>query len=477
LRHRVLVVDDEPDILDALQLTFEADYDVLLARGGSEGLELLAQIDVSVIVADQRMPEMTGAEFLARAAEIAPKSVRIMLTGYTDMEALITAVNSGHIYHYIAKPWEPEDLRLEVRRAVESFEMSAELDRRYDEITRLNQDLDEARKRLERENVQLRHFAQDRYRFEGLIGQSQAMLHVYDLVEKVLDSSVSVMLSGETGTGKELLARCIHFEGSRKDGPFVAQNCGALPPELLESELFGHRKGAFTGAVEDRPGLFETADGGSVFLDEISETSPRMQVRLLRVLQEGEIRRVGETEDREVDVRVIAATNSDLRAQVDAGGFREDLYFRLNVFPIVVPPLRERVGDVPLLAAHFLSVHAPDRAVGFTPEAMDLLCRYGWRGNVRELENEVQRALLIANGSDRVGPDALSESVRDAGASGANALQPGQTLRSAVSQLEHGMIRDALERTGGNKTHAARNLGISRWGLLKKMQRHGIETP
>ena len=250
-RPRILVVDDEPDILDSLKLTFEDEYEVLAAQGGQEALGVLRQETVAVIVADQRMPGMTGAEFLERALELAPRAIRIMLTGYTDMDALIAAVNDGKIYRYIAKPWSPEELKLDVRRALESYQMAEELDRRYAEILRLNQELEEARQKLEQENVQLRHAAGERNRFEELIGQSPAMERLYDLVEKVLNVDISVMLTGETGTGKEMIARCIHFNGARKNGPFVAQNCGALTPELLESELFGHRKGSFTGAVED----------------------------------------------------------------------------------------------------------------------------------------------------------------------------------------------------------------------------------
>ncbi len=471
-KYRVLIVDDEPDILESLRLTFEDDYEVLTASSGREGLETLRREQVAVMVVDQRMPEMSGAAFLEQAVALAPRAMRIMLTGYTDMDALVSAVNSGELYRYVAKPWEAEELKMDVRRAVERYEMAAELDRRYEEILRLNEALEEARKKLEQENVQLRHAAQERYQFDGMIGQSPAMERVYDLVEKVLNADTSVMLTGETGTGKEMLARCIHFNGARKEGPFVTQNCGALPPELLESELFGHKKGSFTGAVADRPGLFETADAGTVFLDEISETSPAMQVRMLRVLQEGEIRRVGESTDRKVDVRVVAATNRDLRAEVDAGRFREDLYFRLNVFPIEVPPLRDRLEDVPLLVAHFLGVYAPDRQVRVAPEAMDLLCRYSWRGNVRELENEVQRALLLAGDVDRIGPESLPESVRGKVAPGEGSAEG--TLKGAREQVERAMIAGALERTGGNRTHAARALGISRWGLVQKIEKYGI---
>ena len=468
---KILIVDDETDILDSLELTFEEDYDVLTATGGPEALALLGSEPVAVIVSDQRMPGMTGAAFLRQTVEIAPKALRIMLTGYSDMEALVEAVNDGRIHKYITKPWSPDELKQDIQRAVESHEMALELERRHNRIARLNRELEEAKQKLELENIQLRHVAKERSRFDGLIGQSPAMERVYTLVEKVLDADTSVMLTGETGTGKELLARCIHFNGSRKDDPFVAQNCGALPENLLESELFGHKRGAFTGAVENRPGLFEAADGGTVFLDEIGDTTPALQVRLLRVLQEGEIRRVGESADRKVDVRVIAATNRDLLSDVSSGRFREDLYYRLNVFPIHTPSLSERPEDIPLLAAHFLAEYAPDREVRISAKAMDHLCRYDWPGNVRELENEIQRGLLLASDSDRIEADHLSETVR-----GEATTEPrtNGSLKSAVGQLERDMISDALKRHNGNRTHAARALGVSRWGLVQKIQRLGI---
>lgn len=473
--HTLLIVDDEPDILDALTLTFEEDFNVRAATTGRDAIAVLENGGAAVIIADQRMPEMTGAEFLEQASRIAPKSIRIMLTGYTDMEALIRAVNAGHLYQYVAKPWEPDELKMHVQRGLESYEMAEELEQRYEEIGRLNDELVEARQKLEQENTQLRQVAQGRNRFDGLIGQSPAMEAAYDLVERVLSSSVAVMLTGETGTGKEMMAKVIHYNGDRKDGPFVAQNCGAIPSELLESELFGHKKGSFTGATDDRPGLFETADGGTVFLDEIGETSPQMQVRLLRVLQEGEVRRVGETTDRKVDVRVIAATNRELRREVAEGRFRDDLFFRMNVFPIRLPSLRDRTEDVPLLAAHFMKQYAPERSARFTADAVDLLCRYDWPGNVRELENEIQRSLLIAGDNDRLGPEVLSETVRGE-VIDEEAIRVSQSgdLKAAQARLEQEMIGQALKRHKGNRTHAARALGVSRWGLVQKIQKYGI---
>lgn len=473
-RHPILIVSDEADLLDSLRRTLEGDHEVWMASSGPEGLEILRREAVAAMILDPRMQEMNGAGFLDQAAPLAPKA-RILLRGHTDTEPLIGAVNSGRIYGHLAQPWKPEELRLNVRRAVESYEMAVELEERQAEILQLSRELEEARQRLEQEKGPLRQTGRPHHRFEGPIGRSRAMRRVYDLIEKVLHSDVAVLLTGETGTGKDLLARYIHANGPWRKGPWVAQNCGALPSELLESELFGHRKGSFTGATEDRPGLFKAADGGTIYLDEISEASPAVQVRLLRVLQDGEVRRVGETLSKKVNVRVIAATNRDLQAEVKAGRFREDLYFRLNVFSIEVPPLRERPEDVPPLAVHFLKRFAPNPQVQFTPEAMDLLCRYAWPGNVRELKNEVQRALLLIGSGERIGPEVLSEPVRGEPAHPRETWREGP-LSASIAQLEQERIAEALKRCEGNRTHAARELGMSRWGLVQKIKKYGIEA-
>jgi Nif-specific regulatory protein len=294
--------------------------------------------------------------------------------------------------------------------------------------------------------------------------------------EEVSPRDVTVLLTGETGTGKEAVARFIHNEGPRRRGRFVAANCGALTETLLESELFGHKKGSFSGAIEDRAGLLESADGGTVFLDEVGETSAAMQVKLLRVLQEGEVTRVGENEPRKIDVRVIAACNKDLAAETQAGRFREDLYYRLSVFPVALPPLRERRGDIALLAGHFLDMYS--RAFGqdchgFTDEAINALAAYEWPGNVRELANEIQRALVLTPPGEEIGAEALSEKIAG------GVVLPRQKygrLKSAVESLERDMIQSAYEKRKGNKTHMAEELGVSRWTLLQKMRAYGIES-
>jgi two-component system response regulator HupR/HoxA len=343
----VLVVDDEPRVLDALEAVLAVDFRVLRAGGGEAALEILAADAVAVIVSDYRMPGMNGVELLRRSQDVAPDALRIVLTAYTDVDSLMDAVNTGHIYHFVPKPWDPQELALVVRRAAERWLL-------VHENARLRDELEVAYNALRRDAADARMRPLS---LERLVGAQGGLREAVELVGKIGDSTTTVMLRGETGTGKELFARLIHDASARRAGRFVAQNCGALPESLLESELFGHARGAFTGATAERRGLFEEAHGGTILLDEIGETSPATQLRLLRVLQEGEVRRVGESITRKIDVRVIAATNADVEAQVARGTFRQDLYYRLNVFPITLPPLRERSGDIPALAEHFLRVH------------------------------------------------------------------------------------------------------------------------
>jgi len=476
--HSILIVDDEPDILTSLRIAFEGAYRVFTAPSGEEGLAILRREEIAAILADQRMPGMTGAEFLRRAIEISPESIRMMLTAYTDVADLMAAINNGRIYRYIVKPWEPAELEMDVQRAVEAYEMSIALERKHAELAELNEQLRQAQRELQRENLRLKREVARTYPFEGIVGTSKAMQEVYALLEKVIDSSVTVLLTGETGTGKELIARTIHYNGPRKENPFIAQNCAALPEDLLESELFGHRKGAFTGAVEDKKGLFEAADGGTLFLDEIGETSPGMQVKLLRALQDGEIRRVGETQERKVDVRIIAATHRDLSEEIEAGRFREALYYRLSVFPIHLPPLSARREDIPLLATHCLgrSNTKLGRSVqGFTAEAMDALVHYDWPGNVRELENEVERAVVLTGDDEQIVLDVLSEKIREKEKTVSVPEVPSEgALSEILKQVERKIIEETLRACEGNRTHVAQRLHLSRWSLLRKMERLGI---
>jgi len=455
----ILVVDDEPRVLDALEAILAAEFRVLRAENGEQALRRLPEAEVAVIVTDYRMPGMTGVELLRRSQEIAPAAVRIVLTAYTDVDSLMDAINTGRIYHFIPKPWDPTELLLVVRRAAERYTLASE-------NARLQDELELALNTLRREAAEARERP---LTFDRLVGVKTGLRGAVDLARKVLDTDTSVLLLGETGTGKELFARLIHDNSPRRAGRFVAQNCGALPESLLESELFGHVRGAFTGATGERKGLFEEADGGTIFLDEVGETSPAVQLRLLRVLQEGEIRRVGASAVRKLNVRVLAATNADLEAEVESGRFRRDLYYRLNVFPIRLPALRDRVEDVPALAEHFLRVYRERarRAVpGISPEALRSLRGYPFPGNVRELENEIERAVALVDPGQPIGPEHLSDRLRQ---DPAGATAP-QTLGEAIEQLKRRMIEDAL-RECGSKTRAAERLGLTRQSLQQMMRR------
>lgn len=458
-RHKVLVVDDEKDILRTLTLTFEEDYDVFTARSGIEALGVLERHDIALVIADQRMPEMTGVELLQKAIQLRPQAIRIILTGYTDTAALVQAINKGHIYQYVTKPWDRQELRIVVRRALDSYELGMENER-------LLQELQAANDQLRDENTFIKKELHKELKFTEIVGQSAAMRRVFELVKKVIDTPVAVLLTGETGTGKTLLARYIHYNGPRKDKLFVEQNCGALPEALLESELFGHKKGAFTGAVQDQKGLFEAADGGTVFLDEISEMSPLLQVKLLQILQEGRFRRVGDNSYRQVDVRIISATNKDLDTEIRNNRFRSDLYYRINVFPIHIPPLRERLEDIPLLADFCLKKYSKrfySRVDGFSEEVLGELSRYNFPGNVRELENLIERAVLLSASPLIEMGDWLPQPCYNPGVS------------SRMEQMERSEIIRLLEMHHGKHHLVARDMGMSRTTLWRRLKYYGIQ--
>ncbi|MFQ5902573.1 MAG: sigma-54-dependent transcriptional regulator [Candidatus Binatia bacterium] len=460
MRYGLLIVDDEKDILKTLSLTFEEDYDVFTATSGAEALKILDNDEIALIIADQRMPEMTGVEFLEKTVAQYPHIIRMILTAYPDTESLMQAINAGRVYRYITKPWDRAELKIAVKRALESYRLTME-------NQRLLRELQAANKRLKNENLYLKGEVERDFRFETIIGKSPAMGRVFDLVKKVIDSSVTVLLTGETGTGKGLIAHHIHYDGPRKERLFISQNCGALPETLLESELFGHKRGAFTGAVEDKKGLFEVANGGTVFLDEVSEMSPAMQVKLLQVLQDGRFRRIGDSEFREVDVRIISATNKDLEADVESGSFRADLYYRLSVFPIGMPPLRERSEDIPLLALYFLKKHSKKmnkQVTSFSQQAMEILCGYHFSGNVRELENLIERAVILSPGSQIELGEWLPK--------------PRSSGRSTptLEEVERDQILERLQARSGNIRLVAKDLGISRTTLWRKRKEYQIET-
>jgi two-component system, NtrC family, response regulator HupR/HoxA len=469
----ILIVDDEPDILEIFELNYGRQFTVRAAGSGRAALEIVAAEPIAVLVADQRMPGMSGLELIRRAREIRPDLLPIILTGYTDPGALVDAINLGCIRRYIPKPFEPKELGDALAQAVEAYhltrrnvELSAENARLVAELSRVNE-------RLAQENRYLKQRAEGGG-FDAIVGRSPAIRGVIERARRVLDTPTTVLLEGATGTGKELVARAIHYEGARRGKLFVAVNTGSVSESLLASTLFGHRRGAFTGAVGDQKGLFEIADGGTLFLDEIGETTPSFQVHLLRALQEGEVLPVGATRPVRVDVRVIAATNRNLEEDVRRGRFREDLLHRLRVFPIRCPSLAERRDDIPLLAEHVLAKLAArlgKAATGFTPEALAALACHTYAGNVRELENLIERALLLCPAGEPISSDDLFERLP---AAPVGAPSAPETLQDAVSRFERERIREALAECGGNKTQAARRLGLTYRGFLMKLHRYGM---
>jgi len=468
----LLIVDDEPNTLALISQLFRGDFPVYIAASGEEALALLKQINVGVLLADQRMPGMSGTELLRHVSSTNPEIIRILLTAYADMDTLTEAINEGKVYRFIAKPWDNRDLTMIIRSAMETFTLRQRNTRLLEENTHLVEQLRKANAELENENVSLRREVHRAYNLENIIGVSPAMKEVLRLVEKAIDSSATVLIAGETGTGKEVIARAIHYNGARRARKFVAQNCASLPESLLESELFGHARGAFTGAIRDHRGLFEEANGGTIFLDEIGDMPLPMQVKLLRVLEEGQIRRIGGTDPIKVDVRVISATHQNLRERVQAGAFRQDLYYRLDVFRINLPPLRERDGDITLLARHFYQRYASRSGKplgGLTAAALQALNRYPFPGNVRELENEIERAVALADPGAPIDVDLLSRDVLGGGRQEDQIIASEGPLRERMHEFERQLITQELLRNDRNRTRTAGKLGISVRALQKKI--------
>jgi two-component system, NtrC family, response regulator HupR/HoxA len=469
----VLVVDDEKRSLESLRRVLGVEFEVLCAANAAEAEATLAGDLVQVILCDQRMPEQNGVEFLKRVRDLWPEPVRMIISGYTDAEDIIAGVNEAGIFQYITKPWDPDKLLDSVRAAAELYRLQK---------SGVAAPPIEAKPSTQR----LRAIVGDQGRAERRLYEFSRIVHAPDspmreaigLAQRAARYDVSVLITGDSGTGKELLARAIHHGSARGDKSFVIENCGALPDELLESELFGCKKGAFTGAYQDRIGLFEVADGGSIFLDEIGETSPALQVKLLRVLQEGEIRPLGAQRSRRVNVRVIAATNRNIDAEVAAGRFRRDLYYRLAAFPIHLPRLAERPVDIPIIAARMLfSVNQTfkRRIPGFEAETLRLMQLYSWPGNIRELHNEIQRMCVLSDGDANLGPDLLSPAILNNGG-GSSAMDASMplTLKERVEVLECAVIKESLQRNGRNISRVAEELGLSRVGLRSKIARYDI---
>lgn len=447
----ILIADDDDSLRRVLEFQLrEGGYEVLTAADGLAALELFTGAEVDCLITDLRMPGLSGLELIRRASAIASGTPVIVITAYGDLETAVEAMRAG-AFDYVTKPFNREQILMTVEKALVFGQAISE-------------------------NRRLRRLVHDRFRLENVIGSSERMRRVLDLVERVAHSDVTVLITGESGTGKELIARGIHFSGSRAERPFVALNCAAIPETLIESELFGHKRGSFTGAVADSKGKFEEASGGTLFLDEVSAMPPALQPKLLRVLQEQEIVRLGESMPRKVDVRIIAATNRDLQTMIADGTFREDLYFRLAVVPIGLPPLRERREDIPLLAEHFLKRACERHKLGelrMEREVFAGLSAFSWPGNVRELENTVERMAVLATG-DTITLEDLPENVRQPPNYVANVLLELPPDGLSIEEVEREIIRQALEMHGGNQTRAARYLDITRSALIYRMQKYGL---
>jgi two-component system response regulator HupR/HoxA len=477
----ILVIDDEVRSLEALRRTLDEDFEVFCASSAAEGLEILEKeqstVAFRVVLCDQRMPGTSGVQFLKEVRHRWPDVVRIILSGHTDAEDIISGVNEAGIWQYLLKPWQPEQLLLTLQHAAEVWRLQLE-------NQRLSLDLRTAEPVLKKKVESKFEKARHALGVNGLIrAPGSPMNRICELIERIAPYDLSVMVTGESGTGKEMVARAIHYESRRANKPFVTENCAALPDTLLESELFGYKRGAFTGAVEDRVGLFQQADGGTLFLDEIGETSPAFQAKLLRVLQEGEFRPLGSNRTVVVDVRVIAATNRDLEADVRSGRFREDLYYRLATIPLHVPPLRERTMDLPLLARRLLETASRTLgkpAEGYTNEALACIAAYRWPGNVRELQNEILRMVALADGlqlgADLLSPRVLRTPVGETDAADLEWFSNiSGSLKERMDQLEVQVVKESMIRHRWNKSRAARELGLSRVGLRSKLQRYGLE--
>ena len=449
-RPTILIVDDDRPQRDGLQRALADRYAVLVADEAQKAGAILEAQPVDVLLTDLRMPGDDGLKLLRRAGSLSNPPVSIMMTAYGSIENAVEAMKAG-AYHYITKPVNLDELELVIGRALKS-------------------------RQIEAENANLHEQLDRKFGLENLIGQSPAMLQMFDIIRQVAPTRASVLITGETGTGKELVAHAVHNLSPRKGGPFVAVHAAALPTTLLESELFGHEKGAFTGAVERRAGRFEMADGGTIFLDEVGELEPAMQVKLLRVLEERKFERIGGNKTIEVDVRLVAATNRDLKKLVGEGKFRDDLFYRLSVVTVNLPPLRERRDDVPLLVAAFNRQYSEENNVPIreiTQEAVNLLMAYDWPGNVRELRNTLEQMVVLAHG-DRLTVRNIPATIRSgADLTKISVVRPGVTM--TVEEAERQLIVQALKETDGNRTKAADKIGMSRRTLHRKLKRYRLE--
>lgn len=455
---KILVVDDEKSLREVMSIMLKrAGYSVTEAADGEEAIGQVSRDIFDLVITDLRMPKADGMDVLKAVKSSSPDTVVLVVTAFATADSAVEAMKHG-AYDYLTKPFQVDEVQLIIRNALE-------------------------KRRLSTENMLLKREMASQSSFAQIVGQSEAMQKVFDVVRKVADAKSNVLICGESGTGKELVARAIHYNSARSAMPFVAVNCSAVPETLLESELFGHMKGSFTGAVANKAGLFEVANGGTIFLDEIGDTTPAIQVKLLRVIQEREFRRVGGNQDMKVDVRVIAATNRDLEKAVADGSFREDLYYRLDVIPIRLPPLRLRTGDIPLLVKHFLEKFAQESgkaAPALAPEAMHVLLGHEWRGNVRELENLIERVVAFATGGSVTEHDIrgwLHHSVTPQAQQGIPTDLPedGLDLEELINGIEKDLLMKALERTRWVKKKAARLLRLNTRSFRYRLEKYAIK--
>ncbi len=450
MERKILVIDDDPSLRRVLEYNLQEEgYEVFTAATGEEGLRVFDKYIPDLVITDMKMPDMDGFRVMQGIKERCSDTLVIIITAFGAVDSAVKAMKMG-AYDYITKPFNRDELKLTVDKALRMRGLSAENRRLKEELT-------------------------ERAEFRNIIGISPAMEQVLAMVRRVADTEATVLITGESGTGKELVARAVHGLSSRRSAPFVAVNCAAIPKDLLESELFGHVRGAFTGAVRDNPGKFRLADGGTIFLDEVGELPLDLQPKLLRVLQDRTVNPLGGSTAHKLDVRVLAATNTDLEKAISGGDFREDLYYRIAVIPINLPPLRERREDIPLLLRHFAAKRGHGNIV-FEKDVLEAMQRYPWPGNIRELENTVERLLIMKEGNSIAVGD-LPDKVR-----GRVEIKPGTILNLPeggypLEQLERDIVREALERNGWNQTSAARFLRIPRHVLIYRMEKYGIETP
>ncbi|KPK31084.1 MAG: Fis family transcriptional regulator [Nitrospira bacterium SG8_3] len=449
----VLIVDDEKNYLVVLEALLEPEgYEILTASSAEDAVRVIQESDLDLMITDMKMPGTSGMQLLEASKEIKPDLPVIMMTAYGTIEMAVEAMKK-RAYDYITKPFQNEELKLTVKKALENY-------------------------RLIKENRRLSQALSDRYKYGNIIGKSRPMQGIYEMISKVAQSKASVLITGPSGTGKELIAKAIHYDSPRKDRPFISVNCGALTETLLESELFGHEKGAFTGALSMKKGRFELADGGTLFLDEVTDMPPPLQVKLLRVLQEMEFERVGGTKTIKVDVRVLSASNRNIREVVAEGNFREDLFYRLNVINIEVPSLRERPEDIRLLVDHFIEKYRQDEGkerIELSPEAWKILYSYSWPGNVRELENVIERAVVLK--ADRViGQEDLPAEIseRREEVEVERFIPLDAPLQKTLEQIEEKLIRRALDQCDNVQSHAAEMLGITKSHIQHKMKKYNI---